>query len=353
MNEYIVKSDEKALEVPKTVKYSIYDKLRGGKASKLKKKHAAKSPRMPKKDKSKLAQSLKKLTESGKKAEEDPSAKSAAESASGAGNSSSKAAAYKTPGKDKKRVNGLALVNKSYDTILNDKTMLPQIDSKRVKHVSNQKSTSKAKPANTDLIKENEELKIRNRELLSRISELEKIHSSLKGESKPAKLLFDYERKVAGMELSLQSSQIKLQENDKLITQLLKTIDYLNQAGASPTSKESRSAKSATGEKADSESGQQQFLFNKSELVQSHTQIKQTKYMIFEGFKTLQAEITKKYGDQGRIIGSVDYLLGNLDGLFNIIHQLEIKELQYLNLLANNQPQQSTLHDKSPAKAHK
>jgi hypothetical protein len=154
--------------------------------------------------------------------------------------------------------------------------------------------------------------------------------------------MFDYERKITSLEMAQQSMLIKLQENDKLITQLLQTIDYLNQTNrkekmkGKPNEKASLAPTAAASHEPDNGS----FLFNKSELVQSHTQIKQNKYMIFEGFKKLQEEIGIKHGGNGKVIGTIDYLLGNLDSLFNIIHQLEIKELQYLNLLANNQPAQ-------------
>eukprot|EP01022_Parablepharisma_sp_SALTPOND_P016684 TRINITY_DN2501_c0_g1_i1.p1 TRINITY_DN2501_c0_g1~~TRINITY_DN2501_c0_g1_i1.p1 ORF type:complete len:446 (+),score=59.64 TRINITY_DN2501_c0_g1_i1:916-2253(+) len=331
VNEYMIKPEEKTSDSHKLIKYPAYEKARGGKPARLKK---GQSPRTVKRSKSKnkLAQSLKKLTkdpESLRKAEEE--------------------VAHKIQGKIRKHPNGPSLINKSYDTILNDRTVLPQIDPKKgvVKRAVKYKSIVGSKLNTVEVLKENEELKARNKELLARIAELEKTPG--KGDNK---LLFEYERKISGMELAFQSAQIKLQENDKLITQLLQTIDYLNQGGGSkkPAKIESKKGSVASGkEKTDSESAQ--FLFNKSELVQSHTQIKQTKYMIFEGFKALQEEITKKYGNQGRIIGTVDYLLGSLDALFGIIHQLEIKELQYLNLLANNQPIQK--EEKSPVKSHK
>lgn len=241
------------------------------------------------------------------------------------------------------------MVNKSYDTILEDGVILPQINPKKnVKHTLKHQTTLPNKVNTADLSKENEDLKAKNKELSERIKELERVQSLMKDDVKTAKLLFEYERKMSALELGMKSAQIKLVENDKLITQLLQTIDYLNQSSKGTLKKppKAETKKGQTNEKNDNEN-EGQFLFDKSELVQSHTQIKQTKYMIFEGFKVLQEEVTKKYGDQGRVIGTVDYLLGNLDALFNIIHQLEIKELQYLNLLANNQPNENKGGDKA------
>ena len=286
-------------------------------------------PRVLKKDRShnKLAQSLKKISKEpdARKVEEDK-------------------VITKIQKRIKKQSLDPSLVNKSYDTIMNDCTVLPQIDNKKpLRRGGKYKSLVATKPTNEELIKENEELRVRNKELIAKIQELEKVHAapeskqnSAKLDPKQSKLIFEYERKISSLDLSLQSAQIKLQENDKLITQLLQTIDYLNQGAAKKGKKSGKPGeKQATPEV---ENGQ--FLFNKSELVQSHTQIKQTKYMIFEGFKSLQAEIIAKHGDHGKIVGIIDYLLGNLDSLFNIIHQLEIKELQYLNLLTYNQQNQ-------------
>ncbi len=241
------------------------------------------------------------------------------------------------------------LVNKSYDTPApNSDTVLPQIDRKR--HQPKRSAHSIVPPMRNaagaeNLARENEALRSQNRELERRLGELERVCAAAGSREKTGKLLFDYERKLASLSLSLQAAQLRLQENDRLITQLLQTIDYLNQETRQSLPKpQKKAAHEPAGKKApdtdtkDEESDTGEFLYDKSELVQSHNQIKQTKYMIFEGFKTLQSEIAEKYGDQGKVLGTVDYLLGSLDTLFNIFHQLEIKELQYLNALTHTQP---------------
>jgi hypothetical protein len=277
-------------------------------------------------------------------------------------------------------------VNKSSDAIMN-KLKLPHIAgpaagaghqryiSKRDVKANDNKSKKSPQQPNTaksmeDYLKENEKLKQINRELEARIARLEDPKREKKKKEKEGgnsgksvdKLLFEYERKIGSMELTQRSMNIKLEENDKLITQLLQTIDYLNQGGShgsKMTQKQlllKQQQQAQNPEKNQYQSGNPpqklkeslespkaailtpkgQFLFNKSELVQSHTQIQQIKFMIFEGFKTLQGEIVNKYGENGKVMGILDYLLYNLDSLFNIIHQLEIKELQYLNLLTTS-----------------
>lgn len=229
-------------------------------------------------------------------------------------------------------------VNKSYDA--NNQPQLPTIDPKK-KSVGTKRIVVGDKSANKksleDLAKENEELRLQNKQLQATIAQLKSKGSGsekAKKYEKEEQVVFKYERQISNLELKNQAMQIKQQENDKLITQLLQTIDFLNQNIAKPTNKPGEQNK-AQDEAQGDKSGH--FLFNKSELVQSHTQIKQMKYTIFEGFKSLQGEINKKCNESGKIIGIIDYLLLSLDGLFNIIHQLEIKELQYLNLLAHNE----------------
>ena len=182
------------------------------------------------------------------------------------------------------------------------------------------KATLHKKVNEEDIMKENEMLKEQNKELQAKISKLEK---SIGGNNS-GKLLFDAQKKVAEMELELKSAKMRFQENDQLIKQLLATIDYMNQT---------ESTKKLKGQRIEEVKEERKFLFNKYELVDNHTQLGQIKAMVFDTFKALQTSTIK---DNPKIAGMISFLLGKMEELFKITHNLEIKELEYLNLLADS-----------------
>ena len=193
---------------------------------------------------------------------------------------------------------------------------------------------------------------------------------------------FEHDRQISSLELENKTLHEQLKDNENLITDLVQKLDELrvlpkahtlphphshthknanikrhnqhlhtnqnpqhNQLHNQNTHKNKNNQLDYSIPKPayDSDSSPNQkttFLFNKGELLKNHSLIKETKNLLFEGLKFLQASIAKALAKNGKVIGIMDSVFSNLDVLFNIVHQFEIRELQYLNMLTQVSEQQ-------------
>eukprot|EP00826_Nyctotherus_ovalis_P049608 TRINITY_DN6010_c0_g1_i9.p1 TRINITY_DN6010_c0_g1~~TRINITY_DN6010_c0_g1_i9.p1 ORF type:complete len:444 (+),score=80.63 TRINITY_DN6010_c0_g1_i9:789-2120(+) len=272
VNEYTARHSDKSEINPKTIKYAQYEKIR----------KASTDKKTPSPDKNNLRNPLKRNIDKNVKEGEA-------------------------------EVNPVKRLKKEVNRVIYKASSSKKLD--RTLPIKEKKATP-----HTDVIKENELLREQNKEFQIKIRKLEKCLSG----NTSAKLLFDTQKRLSEMELELKSSQLKVKENGQLIKQLLATIDYMNQ---------SADIKSAIKKTKLGEKEEHKFLFNKYELVNNHTQLGQIRVMVFDTFKTLQISVAK---DNPKILGMVSFLSSKLEELFEIIHNIEKKGLEYLSLIIDN-----------------
>ena len=182
--------------------------------------------------------------------------------------------------------------------------------------------------------------------------------------------IFTYERKISGLELRNSSMESKLSENQLFINNLLNKLDYLQGGREGNHSKPPnpyshiththprksnyniQSQRSPQELSLDLDSlgtspGKVPFLIDKGKLIDNHNSIKDSKNVLFENIEKLEKEMNVE--KNGKAIGYLDSIMSNVDLLFNIIHEFEIKELSFIQMMAKEGGASASLGDQGGA----
>ena len=170
-------------------------------------------------------------------------------------------------------------------------------------------------------------------------------------------IYIEQDRAINNLAMQNESLETKIKESEVLIVNLLNQIDFLkseiqkNKGSKQPISTRKdmggkprnipnnvAGSKSPRGElgipNPNTISLPESFLIDKGDLIRKHSNIKQTKHLLMESIKQLRQGIKTNKLNDGKLESCVDIILSSTDMLFGFVHELEMKELNYLNTLA-------------------